>query len=115
PGQSANTASPSPSSRTSPTCPCSTIQIQPPSQCPWLGRALKLHGHPQSQLHAMSTLPFSSQAAIVGYVLPCAASVHDKTVRCRRDLAPLGAPPRSHAAADPPRRAARGVLVVDRA
>jgi predicted metal-binding membrane protein len=44
--------------------PPSISQIQPPSQNPRLGRALKLHGQPQSQLHAMNTWPLTRQAAI---------------------------------------------------
>jgi hypothetical protein len=34
-------------------------QIQPPWQKPFVGRALKLHGQPQSQLQAISTSPLT--------------------------------------------------------
>src|SRR6478752_7312244 len=37
--------------------------VHPPSHLPVVGRALKLHGQPQSQLHVTSTLPLNFQAS----------------------------------------------------
>src|SRR5438093_4744154 len=41
----------------SPDEPSSTCHVQPPSHFPVVGSALKLHGQPQSQLHATRTVP----------------------------------------------------------
>src|SRR5688572_27593921 len=59
PGQFAYTEKFRPSSVTSPYEPCSTCHVQPPSHLPVVGGALKLQGHPQSQLQATSTFPWS--------------------------------------------------------
>ncbi len=37
--------------------------VQPPSHLPVVGGALKLHGHPQSQLHAIRTVPLRRQCS----------------------------------------------------
>src|SRR5687767_9854392 len=37
-------------------------QLQPPSQWPWLRRALKLQGQPYSQLQATTTVPCRRQS-----------------------------------------------------
>src|SRR5687767_16038602 len=66
--------------RTSSTWPLSISQIHPPSQNPLLGGALKLHGHPQSQLHAISTLPLTPHP--IG--LSLSAGPRHETTHCHR-------------------------------
>jgi len=36
-----------------------------PSQCPYVGGASKLHGHPQSQLHGPKVAPFIVQLSTI--------------------------------------------------
>src|SRR6185436_10856107 len=52
--------------------PFSTCHVQPPSHLPVVGSALKLHGQPQSQLHATRTCPVTCHrsAIITPRVLP---------------------------------------------
>src|SRR4029453_16245194 len=64
PGQLPYTEKFSPSSVTSPAAPSSTCHVQPPSHLPVVGRALKLQGQPQSQLHATTTFPLSFQLSV---------------------------------------------------
>ena len=55
-----------PSSSTSPKISRpSTCHVQPPSHLPVVGRTSKLHGQPQSQLHATRTLPLSCQLSAI--------------------------------------------------
>src|SRR5690349_15872175 len=65
-------ANESPSSESSPNFPWSTCQRYAPSQNPCVGRASKLHGHPQSQLQAPSKVPrivhFVAMAVFVAFV-----------------------------------------------
>jgi len=48
-----------------PYAPSSTCQVQPPSHFPVVGSALKLQGHPQSQLQATRTFPDSFHRTIM--------------------------------------------------
>src|SRR5439155_2080989 len=52
-GHLAMSAKPRPSRPTSPHRPFLILMAHPPSQKPLVGGALKLHGQPQSQLHAV--------------------------------------------------------------
>src|SRR2546421_3515641 len=54
-----------PERSTPPKRPCSMIHPQTPAQKPIVGRALKLHGQPQSQLQLRTCLPFRVQFSFV--------------------------------------------------
>src|SRR5215467_3731842 len=66
PGQLTYTEKFRPSSATSPYVPVSTCHVHPPSHLPLVGSALKLHGHPQSQLHATRTCPVRCHRSAIG-------------------------------------------------
>src|SRR4051812_21513798 len=66
PGQLTYTEKLRPSSVTSPYVPASTCHVHPPSHLPLVGSALKLHGHPQSQLHATRTCPVRCHRSAIG-------------------------------------------------
>src|SRR6266567_8463143 len=57
-----------PERSTPPKRPCSMIHPQTPAQKPIVGRALKLHGQPQSQLQLRTCLPFRVQFSFVVFL-----------------------------------------------
>src|SRR5260370_19568898 len=71
PGECPSHTSETPSSVTLPKFPFSTCQRYPPSQNPRVGCESKLHGQPQSQLHAPRSVPFITHFVPIALLLPC--------------------------------------------
>src|SRR5437588_10547941 len=73
--------------------------VQPPSHLPVVGRPLKLHGQPKSQLHATSTFPLACQLSAAALTSSLSRSVAEDgrdRVGEAAEREPLDDDPRRH-------------------